>query len=29
MFQKMMGKSVAKSPWLFQVNAGSFNFCDI
>ena len=29
MFQKMMDKSVAKSPWLFHVNAGSCNGCDI
>ena len=25
----MMDKSVAKSPWLFHVNAGSCNGCDI
>ena len=29
MFQNMMDKSVAKSPWLFHVNAGSCNGCDI
>ena len=29
MFQKMIDKSMAKSPWIFHVNAGSCNGCDI
>jgi Ni,Fe-hydrogenase III small subunit len=29
MFQKLMDKSMAKSPWIFHVNAGSCNGCDI
>ncbi len=29
MFKKMMAKSAAKSPWLYHVNAGSCNGCDI
>lgn len=29
MFQKMMDKSMAKSPWIYHINAGSCNGCDI
>ena len=29
MFQKMIDKSMAKSPWIFHINAGSCNGCDI
>jgi len=29
MFQKMIDKSMARSPWVFHVNAGSCNGCDI
>ena len=29
MFQKMIDKSMSKSPWIFHVNAGSCNGCDI
>ena len=29
MFQNMIDKSMAKSPWIFHVNAGSCNGCDI
>jgi len=29
MFQNMIDKSMAKSPWIFHINAGSCNGCDI
>ena len=29
MFQTMIDKSMAKSPWIFHINAGSCNGCDI
>ena len=29
MFKKLIADSVAKSPWLFHINAGSCNGCDI
>ena len=29
MFQKLIEESTAKSPWLFHINAGSCNGCDI
>ena len=29
MIQKMIDKSMEKSPWIFHVNAGSCNGCDI
>ena len=29
MFQKMIDKSMEKSPWIFHINAGSCNGCDI
>ena len=29
MFQKLITESTAKSPWLFHINAGSCNGCDI
>ena len=29
MFQKMMDKSLAKSPWIYHINSGSCNGCDI
>jgi Ni,Fe-hydrogenase III small subunit len=29
MFQKMIDKSMSKSPWVFHINAGSCNGCDI
>lgn len=29
MFQKMMDKSMAQSPWIYHINAGSCNGCDI
>ncbi len=29
MFKKAMAKSAAKSPWIYHVNAGSCNGCDI
>ena len=29
MFQSMIDKSMTKSPWIFHVNAGSCNGCDI
>ncbi len=29
MFEKMIDKSMAKSPWIFHINAGSCNGCDI
>ncbi|HIQ61643.1 MAG TPA: NADH-quinone oxidoreductase subunit B [Candidatus Enterenecus faecium] len=29
MFQRMIDKSMAKSPWIFHINAGSCNGCDI
>ncbi len=29
MFDKMIDNSMAKSPWIFHVNAGSCNGCDI
>lgn len=29
MFQKMIDKSMSKSPWIFHINAGSCNGCDI
>lgn len=29
MFQKMIDNSMARSPWIFHVNAGSCNGCDI
>lgn len=29
MFKKLIKKSAGKSPWLFHVNAGSCNGCDI
>lgn len=29
MFKKLIAKSASKSPWLFHVNAGSCNGCDI
>lgn len=29
MFQKLIDKSMAKSPWIFHINAGSCNGCDI
>ena len=29
MFQNMMDKSMARSPWIFHINAGSCNGCDI
>lgn len=29
MFKKMIAKSASKSPWIFHVNAGSCNGCDI
>lgn len=29
MFKKLIDNSAAKSPWLFHINAGSCNGCDI
>ena len=29
MFQGLINKSMSKSPWLFHINAGSCNGCDI
>ena len=29
MFQKFIDKSMSKSPWIFHINAGSCNGCDI
>jgi membrane-bound hydrogenase subunit mbhJ len=29
MFDKLIDKSFAKSPWLFHINSGSCNACDI
>lgn len=29
MFKKLIDSSAAKSPWLFHINAGSCNGCDI
>lgn len=29
MFEKMIDKTMAKSPWIFHINAGSCNGCDI
>ena len=29
MFKKLIAESAAKSPWLFHINAGSCNGCDI
>lgn len=29
MFEKLIDKSMAKSPWIFHVNSGSCNGCDI
>ena len=29
MFEKLIANSAAKSPWLFHINAGSCNGCDI
>lgn len=29
MFQSMIDKSMSKSPWIFHINAGSCNGCDI
>ena len=29
MFEKLIDNSMAKSPWIFHVNAGSCNGCDI
>ena len=29
MFDKLISKSAGKSPWLFHINAGSCNGCDI
>ena len=29
MFDKLIAESAAKSPWLFHINAGSCNGCDI
>ncbi|MCD8383251.1 MAG: NADH-quinone oxidoreductase subunit B [Clostridiales bacterium] len=29
MFEKMIDNSMAKSPWIFHINAGSCNGCDI
>ena len=29
MFKKLIDKSAAKSPWLFHINTGSCNGCDI
>ena len=29
MFKKLIAESTAKSPWLFHINAGSCNGCDI
>ncbi len=29
MFQTMIDKSMARSPWIFHINAGSCNGCDI
>ena len=29
MFKKLIQESMAKSPWLFHINAGSCNGCDI
>ena len=29
MFKKIIDNSAAKSPWLFHINAGSCNGCDI
>ena len=29
MFEKLINNSMAKSPWIFHVNAGSCNGCDI
>ena len=29
MFNKLIAESTAKSPWLFHINAGSCNGCDI
>ena len=29
MFQKLIAESAAKSPWLFHINSGSCNGCDI
>ena len=29
MFDKLIDKSMSKSPWIFHINAGSCNGCDI
>ena len=29
MFEKLITESAGKSPWLFHINAGSCNGCDI
>lgn len=29
MFKKLIAESTGKSPWLFHINAGSRNGCDI
>ena len=29
MFEKLIDKSMSKSPWIFHINAGSCNGCDI
>ena len=29
MFKKLIEESTGKSPWLFHINAGSCNGCDI
>ncbi|MGN0969827.1 MAG: NADH-quinone oxidoreductase subunit B family protein, partial [Evtepia sp.] len=29
MFEKLIDNSMAKSPWIFHINAGSCNGCDI
>jgi membrane-bound hydrogenase subunit mbhJ len=29
MFQKLIAESTAKSPWIFHINSGSCNGCDI
>ena len=29
MFNKLIDKSAAKSPWLYHINTGSCNGCDI
>ena len=29
MFKKLLQESMGKSPWLFHINAGSCNGCDI